>query len=179
MRERFDERWQRRQKPSTQQQTTAVTGLTVSEQIVINGVDPDRLWRLVWDPSTSPLVLDHVVSAFTLPGTPAGRVGEMQMHVVRGAQGTLIGMIEEVTELGPGYRAVTRSRSTTRPMTSTALLLPLEGRGCVLRQTIEVTAPVSEVEAVREETQAHQRRYLARVRDLAEASLRHRQTGPQ
>ena len=38
MRERFEERWQRRRKPMSQQQATVATVLTVSEQIVVNGV---------------------------------------------------------------------------------------------------------------------------------------------
>jgi hypothetical protein len=115
-------------------------------------------------------VLDHVVSAFTLPGTPARQVGEMQMHVISGDDGTLIGMIEEVVELGPGYRAVTRSRSSARPITSTTVVLPLDQGGCVLRHRTEFFVPTDTADTMREDTQAHTRRYLSRIRELAEAS---------
>ena len=83
----------------------------------------------------------------------------------------LVGMIEEVVELGPGYRAVTRSRSAARPVTMTTLLLPLDGGGCVLRLSSEQSIPMPEAEAVHERWLAHHRLYLSRVRDLAEASL--------
>lgn len=73
----------------------------VSEQTTVMA-DPSHLWDLVWNPATSPLVLDHVVAAFTLPGTPARQVGEMQLNIVAGPDGTLIGLIDEVVELGPG-----------------------------------------------------------------------------
>ncbi len=104
---RLADRWQRRQESQTwQQHQQPYVTVAVSEQVTVAGVDPAQLWRLVWDPATSPLVLDHVVAAFTVPGTPAGKVGEMQMHIVKGPRGTLVGMIEEVVEIGPGYRAV-------------------------------------------------------------------------
>lgn len=106
---RLEGRWQRRQNDSSQRESLSTVTLAVREQVTVMGVAPDRLWRLVWDPATSTLVLDQVVSAFTVPGTPAWKVGEMQMHIVAGADGTLVGMIEEVVELGPGHRAVTRS----------------------------------------------------------------------
>lgn len=173
MMDRLADRWQRRQEGQPQQhhQQPYVT-VAVSEQVTVAGVDPGQLWQLVWDPATSPLVLDHVVAAFTVPGTPAGKVGEMQMHIVRGARGTLVGMIEEVVEIGPGYRAVTRSRSAVQPTMSTTTLLPLDQGGCVLRHHTELTAPQGSATAVRAEAQASSLRYLSRVRDLAERTLR-------
>lgn len=167
--DRLEGRWNNRTRGPAPQQELAT--ITVSEQVAIAGVHPDQLWRLVWDPTTSPLVLDHVRSAFTVPGTPAGKVGEMQMHIVAGPNETLIGMIEEVVELGPGYRAVTRSRSAARPITSTTLILPLEHGGCVLRHTTELAVPADAVEDIWKETQKNTQRYLARVRDLVESSL--------
>lgn len=173
MMDRLADRWQRRQEGEPQQNPQqAYVTVAVSEQVTVAGVDPAQLWQLVWDPATSPLVLDHVVAAFTVPGTPAGRVGEMQMHIVEGPMGTLVGMIEEVVQLGPGYRAVTRSRSVVRPTTSTTTALPLDKKGCVLRHHTELTAPVESANAARAEVQAHSLRYLSRVRDLAQASLR-------
>ena len=167
--DRFEQRWQQRRVGAPQEMAQAMVTVTVSEQVTVM-VNPEGLWRLVWDPATSPLVLDHVVSAFTLPGSPCGQVGEMQMSVVACKDGTLIGMVEEVVELGPGYRAVTRSRSTTQPSTSTTLVLPLDLGGCVLRYRTEQIVPAPAENATREACQEHLRLYLARVRDLAEAS---------
>lgn len=130
--DRFEKRWRQRQDGAPGGPGPATVTVTVSKQVAVR-VDPDRLWDLVWDPATSPLVLDEVVAAFTLPGTPAGQVGEMQVNIVAGEGGTLFGMIEEVVEVGPGYRAVTRSRSTALPATSITLILPLDQGGCVLR----------------------------------------------
>ena len=128
--------------------------LAVSEQVTVM-VDPVHLWRLVWDPATSPLVLDDVVSGFTLPGSPVRQVGEMQLHVVSGKDGTLVPMIDEIVELGPGYRAVTRSRSTALPRSSTTLVLPLDQGGCVLRLVTELTIPVEASNAAWEECRAY------------------------
>ena len=105
--DRFEKRWRQRQDGAPGGPGPATVTVTVSKQVAVR-VTSDRLWDLVWDPATSPLVLDEVVAAFTLPGTPARQVGEMQVHIVAGEGGTLIGMIEEVVEVGPGYRAVTR-----------------------------------------------------------------------
>ena len=169
MMDRLSERWQHRRDGEPREQSPALVPLTVSEQVPVM-VDADRLWRLVWDPATSPLVFDHVVSAFTLPGTPAGQVGELQMSVVTCHDGTLIGTVEEVVELGPGYRAVTRSRSSTVPASATTLILPLDQGGCVLRYRIEHLVPADTADAARRDYQEFIRRYLSRVRELAEAS---------
>ena len=171
MMDRLSERWQHRRDGEPREQPPAMVPVTVSEQVPVM-VDADRLWRLVWDPATSPLVFDHVVSAFTLPGTPAGQVGELQMSVVACQDGTLVGTVEEVVELGPGYRAVTRSRSTTQPSTSATLVLPLDLGGCVLRYRTEQIVPAPAENATREACQEHSRLYLARVRDLVEGSQR-------
>ena len=165
---RFEDRWQSRQDGAAQQQS--MVSVTVNEQITVM-VQPDKLWRLVWDPATTPLVSDDVVAAFTLPGTPAGQVGEMQMNVVACKNGTLVGAIQEVIELGPGYRAVTRSRSCAQPGTTTTLVLPLDQGGCVLRLRAEQQVPTEAADAWREQAQAYSRRYLTRVRELAEATL--------
>ena len=169
MMDRLSERWQHRRDGAPREQPPAMVPVTVSEQVTVKA-DADRLWRLVWDPATSPLVFDHVMSAFTLPGTPAGKVGEMQMHVVACQDGTLVGTIEEVVELGPGYRAVTRSRSSTVPATSTTLILPLDQGGCVLRFRLDHLVPADTATAARGDYQDSARRYLSRVRELAEAS---------
>lgn len=169
MLDRFEDRWKNRSRGATPQ--PALVTVTVCEQVLIDGAAPDSIWRLVWDPATSPLVLDNVVAAFTIPGTPPGKVGEMQMHVVTGPNETLIGMIEEVVELGPGYRAVTRSRSTAKPNTSTTMLVPLAEGGCVLRHTIQLLAPAQAADDARTEARTQLQRYLACVSHLAKASL--------
>ena len=169
MMDRLSERWQHRRHGEPREQPPAREPVAVSEEMPVM-VDADRLWRLVWDPATSPLVFDHVVSAFTLPGTPAGQVGELQMSVVACQDGTLVGTVEEVVELGPGYRAVTRSRSSTQPATSTTLILPLDQGGCVLRYRLEHLVPADTADAARRDYQEFIRRYLSRVRELAEAS---------
>lgn len=166
---RLEDRWKNRSRDAASQQ--ALVTVTVCEEVAIADVAPDVVWQLVWNPATSPLVLDNVLAAFTVPGTPSGKVGEMQMHIVKGPGETLTGTIEEVVELGPGYRAVTRSRSTALPCTSTTLILPLDQGGCVLRHSTQLTVAATAANAAREETQAHTQRYLSRVRDLAEASL--------
>ena len=96
------------------------------------------------------------------------------MQVVAGPGGTLVGMIDEVVELGPGYRAVTRSRSTAVSSTSTTVILPLAQGGCVLRHSTDMTVNADTADDVLEQTQVHTRRYLARIRELAETSERHR-----
>lgn len=78
--ERIERRWQRRTDSTRDQSPETFEPVTVSEQLVVMS-DPVSLWRLVWDPATSALVLDQVVSAFAVPGTPAGQVGEMQMQM--------------------------------------------------------------------------------------------------
>ena len=172
MMDRLSDRWQHRREGAPGEQPPAMVPLTVSEQVTVM-VDAERLWRLVWDPATSVLVFDHVVSAFALPGTPAGQVGEMQMSVITCHDGTLIGTVEEVVELGPGYRAVTRSRSSTQPATSTTLILPLDQGGCVLRYRLDHLVPADAADATRRDYQDLTRRYLSRVRELAESSQRH------
>lgn len=165
--DRFEKRWRQRRHQAPGGPGPATVTVTVSKQVAVR-VDPDRLWQLVWDPATSTLVLDEVVAAFTLAGTPARQVGEMQVHIVAGEGGKLIGMIEEVIELGPGYRAVTRSRSTALPTTSTTLVLPLDQGGCMLRHRTELLVPADAVSVVREEYTAQTLLYLSRVRELAE-----------
>jgi hypothetical protein len=164
---RFEDRWQARQAGAPQQPMVSVT---VSEQVTVM-VQPEKLWRLVWDPATSPLVSDDVVSAFTLPGTPAGQVGEMQMNVVACKNGTLVGTIQEVIELGPGYRAVTRDRSCLPSGTTTTLVLPVDQGGCVLRLRADQLVATESADAWRAQVQSHWLRYLTRVRELAEATL--------
>jgi hypothetical protein len=165
--ERLERRWQQRSAGAPQD----LVPVRVSEQVTVMA-DPARLWQLVWDPATSPLVMDHVVSAFTVPGTPVRQVGEMQINIVTGPDGTLIGLIHEVVELGPGYRAVTRTRSVTPQATSTTVVLPLDQGGCVLRFRTEFAVPSRRVNAVRAEQQELARRYLSRVKELAETPPR-------
>ena len=166
-------RWQRRREGMDQSQPPAMVPLTVSEQVTVM-VDPAKVWHLVWDPATSPLVLDHVVTAFTMPGTPPGQVGEMQIHVIACQDGRLIASIVEVVELGPGYRAVTRARSADPPATATTLVLPLDQGGCVLRYRIDQLVSAETVNVVREEYRGLARTYLSRVRELAQTSEQHR-----
>lgn len=161
-------RWRQRKADAVSEPVETVT---VSEQVVV-AADPAWVWDLAWDPATSVLVSDNVERAFTVPGTPAGGVGEQQCSLVRQPDGTLVGVIAEVTECDPGHRAVTRSLSLAVPEQTTTVVSPLDQGGCVLRLRTEITVPSSAARAVREEYQAHNLRYLTRVKELAESPAR-------
>ena len=141
----------------------------VSEQIVINR-DPGFVWGLAWSPSTSVLLDEDVVRAFTVPGTPEGCLGEQQCTVVRQADGTQVATILEVVELDPGRRAVARNVSVAHLYRSTTLVLPAHPTGCVVRLTTETQTAALGASEVTEHIRAYTIRYLSGLKALAEAA---------
>jgi hypothetical protein len=129
----------------------------------------DQVWTLAWDPATSVLTEEGTTRAFTVPGTPAGQVGEIQCHVQTLPGGAQVGMLTEVVELEPGRRAVTRSLTQPGPDRSITEVRPIDERSCVLRLTHLTHGLNPEAQAA---VRTHAESYVARLRDIAEAAQR-------
>jgi hypothetical protein len=143
--------------------------LDVSDRIAIDR-PAEQVWAFVQPPESSVLTSDHVVHAFTVPGTPRGQVGEQQCHVVRGPDGTLTNQVLEVVELDPGRRCVTRM---LEPAVAAATVTTVEpsADGCLLSVESRVGAYASHVSDVRANLAEYLRDYLVRVKSLVESDV--------
>ena len=126
-----------------------------------------EVWQFVVDPGNAALLdEDPGALSFTVPGTPAGRVGERQCTLSHRFDGALIGRVEEITDLVPGSRIVARSLSTMH-LSAGALEISagtVGGAGSC-RLTYEMSAEVhpDQAPAFRVDARRAARRMLARA----------------
>lgn len=160
--EAAERRWAERLAPSVSDPQM----ITVSSQAAIPR-PASEVWAFVHDPASSVLTIDNVVQGFTMPGTPVGEVGEVQVLVMRlPPSGRLVGILHEVVELDPGTRAVTQTLSWDEDQFATTEVLPVDNVSCVLRVTIESPVPREARRAQEQATRAVIDDYLRRVKDV-------------
>jgi hypothetical protein len=141
---------------------------TITAQTAI-AAPAGRVWALAWDPATSLLTDEGVSYSFTVPGTPAGQVGEIQCHVRTFAEGAQVGILTEVVELDPGRRAVTRSLTQPGPDRNTTEVIPVDERSCLLRVTYLTHGLDAQAQAA---VRTYAENYVTRLRDIAEVAQR-------
>lgn len=164
--ENAERRWSQRTAPTSTNEVV----VTVSAQAAIPR-PAGIVWEFVWDPASSVLTGDNVVAGFTMPGTPVGEVGEVQVAVVRmTATGGLVGMLHEVVEVDPGRRAVMVSLSLDHQHRDITEVLPVGEDASVLRVTFEHSVPRHDAVKGRDARQQLAEQYVQRVRDILSAT---------
>lgn len=94
---------------------------------------PTAVWDAVYAPESAVTAQAQTVAAGVVPGTPAGRAGELRYFVTREAGGWFSTQVMAVTELGPG-RSV-RATTITFPRFETLHLITPQAQGTRLELT--------------------------------------------
>ena len=99
-----------------------------------------EVWDFMWDPRSLLVLEEGVTAAMTLPGTPAGRVGEVQVSV-RGAGADRHLVALEVVALEPGRMAYTRTISDPMDIGGRLVVEPTGESSCRMTQTFHQVLP--------------------------------------
>lgn len=130
-------------------------------------------WHALTDPDVARrLTEDSPLLACTVPGTPAGAVGELSAAAAVMPDGSVQGVLQETVAIEPGRFFVTRSLTSATSLTSAVHVEPVGADACTVRATLdgELWAPpgIPTVEyAEAELTRSHWRlhRHLAGAAD--------------
>ncbi|MGE6955013.1 SRPBCC family protein [Staphylococcus capitis] len=101
--------------------------------------DAATIWSFMWDPASSVKTEESTELGVTLPGTLQG-LGEIQVFITRTADGR-VGSLQEVVELDPGRRAVTRSLNSSYRTYGALTIEVLGPSSCRLTQEFWVDLP--------------------------------------
>lgn len=114
----------------------------VNHMTVDLAVSAEEAWDYMWDPSSVAVAGEDFELGVTLPGTPPGEVGEIQVFVHRPQGGPRRVGVVEVVELTPGRVAITRDPTATHESLQRLVIEPLGERSCRLTQSYTHILPV-------------------------------------
>jgi hypothetical protein len=120
-----------------------VEPVTVEESITFEVPrSAEEVWNFMWDPQSLFIIEPDVTYAGTLPGTPAGDVGEVQVSMHRsGPERQLTAL--EVVATESGRMAATRTLTSTLPSGGRLVVEPTGEHSCRLRRCLPVSRPAT------------------------------------
>jgi hypothetical protein len=99
-----------------------------------------EVWDFMWDPQSLHVIEQEVTYAGTLPGTPAGQVGEVQVSMHHtGLERQLTAL--EVVAMEPGRMAMTRTLTAALPSGGRLDVEPTGEHSCRLTQSFHTDVP--------------------------------------
>lgn len=177
MLERMEDRWRRRRNSPELilegKPTESALLLDVRRTVEIAAC-PHEVWDFVHAPQTAALTDPTVIRGYTLPGVPAGQVGERQCFE-HGSGGVVeFTTVIEVLHIDLGHRAAFRTVPDNGWLSTTSVTGA--GRQSVLEQRslARILSSVSQADlkALRSDCEARLDAYLTAVRQHVEAGWR-------